>query len=90
VIETEELTDRLEELELVDDVVTADYPARRTHPYEKPVAVYEHIPSRVCRPGDFVLDPFAGSGSSRVAAEELELWWAGCDVDPAFAETSSS
>jgi site-specific DNA-methyltransferase (adenine-specific) len=90
VIETEELTDRLEELELVDDVVTADYPARRTHPYGKPPEVVQHILARVCRRGDVVLDPFAGSGSSRVAAEELELWWAGCDVDPAFAETTPS
>ncbi len=70
----------------IRNVVTADYPARRTHPYEKPAAVYEHILARVCRPGDLVLDPFAGSGSSREAAEKLGLEWRGCDVDPAYAE----
>lgn len=73
-----------------DDVVYADYPARRSHPYGKPAAVYEHILARVCRPGDLVLDPFAGSGSSRDAAGTLGLEWRGCDIDPRFAETTPS
>ena len=56
-----------------DDVVYANYPAKRAHPYEKPPEVLGHILARVCRRGDVVLDPFAGSGSSRVAAEKLGL-----------------
>jgi DNA modification methylase len=52
--------------------------------------VYEHILARACRPGDLVLDPFAGSGSSRDAAEKLSLTWRGCDIDPQFAETTPS
>lgn len=74
-----------------DDVVHANYPAKRAHPYEKPPEVLGHILARVCRRGDLVLDPFAGSGSSRVAAEKLglDLVWKGCDVDAAFAETTS-
>ncbi len=74
-------------IETLDDVVDANYPARRTHPYQNAVAVYEHILRRVCRPGDLVLDPFSGSGSSRVACEKLELVFRGCDIDPAYAET---
>lgn len=79
-------------IETDDDVVYANYPAKRTHPYEKPPEVLGHILARVCRRGDLVLDPFAGSGSSRVAAEKLGLYlvWKGCDIDPQFAETSSS
>ena len=64
-------------------------PAKRRHPYEKPAEVYLHILARVCRPGDLVLDPFAGSGTSRDAAQKLDLAWRGCDIDPQFAETSS-
>ena len=60
-------------IETDDDVVYANYPAKRTHPYEKPPEVLGHILARVCRHGDLVLDPFAGSGSSRVAAEKLGL-----------------
>ena len=48
----------------IRNVVVADYPARRSHPYEKPPEVCEHILARVCRRSDLVLDPFAGSGSS--------------------------
>jgi site-specific DNA-methyltransferase (adenine-specific) len=68
-----------------DDVVVADYPSKRVHPYEKPSAIYEHTFRRVCRSGDLVLDPFAGSGSSARAADALGLRWAGCDIDPDFA-----
>ena len=61
---------------------------KRVHPYQKPPEVYEYIFRRVCRRGDVVLDPFAGSGSSRVAAERLglDLVWRGCDIDPEYAE----
>ncbi len=75
---------------MTNDVVTADYPVRRSHPYEKPAVVYEHILARAARPGDLVLDPFAGSGSSRDAAEQLGLAWRGCDIDPQFAEMTPS
>lgn len=71
----------------IRNVVAADYPTKRVHPYEKPPAVYSHILARVVRPGDLVLDPFAGSGSSRVAAEALGARWLGCDIDPAFADS---
>ena len=75
---------------VTDDMVVADYPARRSHPYEKPVAVFEHILARVCRPGDLVLDPFAGSASSRAAAVKLGLDWRGCDIDPQLAGTTTT
>lgn len=70
----------------IRNVVEANYPTKRVHPYEKPVEVYTHILSRVCVPGDLVIDPFAGSGSSRRAAAALDLTWRGCDIDPAYAE----
>ena len=69
-----------------DDVVVADYPSKRRHPYEKPPAVYEHFLRRVCRTGDLVLDPFAGSGSSRIAAENVGCRWMGCDIDATYTE----
>jgi DNA modification methylase len=72
----------------VRNVDTAtDYPVKRTHPYQKPPGVYRHILARACRPGDLVLDPFAGSASSRTAAMDLGLCWRGCDIDIAFADT---
>jgi DNA modification methylase len=47
-------------IETNDDVVYTNYPATRTHPYEKPPKVLGHILARVCRRGGLVLDPFAG------------------------------
>jgi site-specific DNA-methyltransferase (adenine-specific) len=70
----------------IRNVVVADYPSRRGHPYEKPAEVFRHVFPRICRPGDLVMDPFAGSGVSKRVAEELGLRWAGCDIDPAYAE----
>ena len=64
----------------------ADYEIPRRHPYSKPPQLLEYILVRVCRRGDTVLDPFAGSGSSRTAAEnlKLDLDWRGCDIDPQY------
>jgi adenine-specific DNA-methyltransferase len=73
----------------VKNWVVADYEIPRAHPYSKPPEVIEYVLARVCRRGDLILDPFAGSGSSRVAAEKLglDLVWRGCDIDPQYAET---
>ena len=59
---------------------------KRPHAYYKPPGVYMHAFRRICRPGDLIVDPFAGSASSREAALELGCQWLGCDVDGAFAE----
>lgn len=73
----------------IRNVVVADYPTRRTHPYGKPVEPFKHVMSRLCVPGDMVIDPFAGSGVSKLAAEALGLRWAGCDIDPDYATTEA-
>ncbi|MGH9002511.1 MAG: DNA methyltransferase [Acidimicrobiia bacterium] len=73
----------------IRNVVEANYPSKRRHPYEKPVEVYSHILGRIARPEDLVLDPFAGSANSRAACEPLGLRWRGCDIDPNFAETEA-
>jgi modification methylase len=61
---------------------------RCPHPDGCNCEAFMHILSRACRPGDLVLDPFAGSGASREASLALGLRWEGCDVDPSFAEVA--
>jgi hypothetical protein len=51
--------------------IVAGYELSRPHPYSKPPAVSEYVLARVCRQSDLVLDPVAGSGSSRTAAEAV-------------------
>lgn len=73
----------------IRNVVEANYPRPRSHPYEKPAECYRHVFKRLCVPGDLVLDPFAGSGVSQRVAVEMELRWRGCDIDPDYAEKAA-
>jgi DNA modification methylase len=56
-------------------------PSKSQHPTQKPVALFEHFIRLHTKPGDLVVDPFAGSGSSGVAAKKLGRRWIGCDTD---------
>lgn len=53
----------------------------RIHPTQKPVALYEWIFSRYAKPGYKILDTHLGSGSSRIAAYDAGLDFAGCEID---------
>lgn len=44
-------------------------PSARIHPTEKPVALLEELIKTCTDPGDVVVDPFAGSGSTIAAAQ---------------------
>ena len=52
---------------------------RSDYPTQKPVALLERIVETSSRPGDLVIDPFCGSGTTLVAARRLGREWAGCD-----------
>lgn len=74
----------------IRNVIEADYPTKRAHPYEKPADVFRHIFPRICRPGDLVLDPFAGSGATGRVASEFNLRWEGCDIDADFSTATKA
>lgn len=59
-------------------------PRNKRHPTEKPVELMEHYVLNSSNPGDVVLDPFAGSGSTLVAAQQNNRRWIGCEIDPIF------
>ena len=44
---------------------------QNVHPTEKPVALIKQLIEMSTDPGDFVVDPFSGSGSTSVAAQQL-------------------
>ena len=54
------------------------------HPVAKPLSVMRWIIERVTRPGETVLDPFAGSGTTLVAAKEAGRNAIGIEIDPIF------
>ncbi len=63
----------------VPDILEADR-IFRGYPTEKPVAVSRVLVSQSSRPGELVVDPFVGSGSTGVAAVELGRSFLGNDT----------
>ena len=53
------------------------------HPTQKPEELLRKLVLGASFEGDFVIDPFSGSGTTLVVAEQLGRKWAGCDL---FAE----
>lgn len=54
------------------------------HPTQKPVALMEWCINRNTNPGDMVLDPFAGSGSTGVACVRSGRPFVGIEKDPDY------
>ncbi len=53
---------------------------RLGYPTQKPLALLERIINNSTNPGDVVLDPFCGCGTTIAAAEKLVRKWIGIDV----------
>ena len=53
---------------------------RLGYPTQKPVALLERIISASSNPGDVVLDPFCGCGTTIAAAQKLGRHWIGIDI----------
>ena len=56
------------------------------HPTQKPVALIERCLRASTNADDLVLDPFAGSASTGIAALSLGRRFVGCDIDPDYAD----
>ena len=63
---------------------TRERGAYNTHPSVKPISLMEHLLVLLARPGGTSFDPFAGSGSTLVAALRLGLPCVGCEIDPDY------
>jgi site-specific DNA-methyltransferase (adenine-specific) len=55
-------------------------PAKNNHPTVKPIALMEYLIKMVTKPGGIVLDPFAGSGSTLVAAKQNGFKYIGIEL----------
>ena len=58
------------------------YISDRLHPVQMPEALAERIIKRGSKPGDLVLDIFAGSGTSLVVAKRLGRKFIGYEINP--------
>ncbi len=55
---------------------------RAGYPTQKPLALLKRIIQLASNAGDVVLDPFCGSGTTLVAAQQLGRKWIGMDANP--------
>lgn len=56
------------------------------HPSQKPIELVSKLVACATDPGDLVLDPFLGSGTTAVAAETLGRRWIGFELNQEFAQ----
>ncbi len=67
------------------------YPPRdRLHPNEKPLDMVTAFLNAVGMPGDLVLDPFMGSGTTLVAAKGLGMRAIGIELEERYCEVAAS
>lgn len=63
----------------------ATQPFKEAHFATFPPALVEPCILAGSRPGDLVLDPFMGAGTTAVVAERLGRRWVGCELNPKYA-----
>lgn len=73
----------------IPDVLDFPYTGNKLHPTQKPVEALRPLIEAFTKPGDLVLDPFCGSGSTPVAAAQLGRDWIGIDLDANHSRTAS-
>ena len=60
------------------------------HPHQKPLDLLKKIILHSSKEGDLILDPFAGSGSTCKACNELNRKWIGIELDERWIDTIKS
>lgn len=61
-------------------VISNGMEEKTPHPTQKPEELIRKIILASSNEGDLVVDPFSGSGTTLVCAEQLQRKWAGCDM----------
>ncbi len=56
------------------------------HPTQKPEELLRKLVLASSNVGDLVIDPFLGSGTTAVVAEQLRRKWKGCDISPEYGQ----
>jgi site-specific DNA-methyltransferase (adenine-specific) len=61
-----------------------DLNEKRIHPTQKPIALYKWLLIKYAIQGDKILDTHLGSGTSRIAADELGFDFVGCELSKIY------
>ncbi len=60
----------------------------KLHPTQKPIGLLRKLIPNSTKIGEYVYDPFLGSGSTIIACEHLGRRCIGIDLDPAYVSTA--
>lgn len=83
----EQLLEHLAELHATSSVIREPRPSRNAeHPTMKPVQLITRLVQNSSRPGQIVLDPFGGSGSTIMACEYAGRRGRSIELDPRYAD----
>lgn len=66
------------------------YSEERFHPTQKPQKILERLILASSNPGDLVLDPFMGSGSTGVACKKLDRNFIGIELDKKYFDIAKA
>lgn len=58
--------------------------AKKIHPTQKPIELYDFLLSNFAKEGDKIFDPMMGSQSSRISCYKLGFEFYGCEVDDEY------
>ena len=61
-----------------------------SHPTQKPIELMEHFVSLLTNKGNIVLDPFMGSGSTGVAAKNLDRKFIGIELEKSYFDLAKN
>jgi modification methylase len=61
---------------------------KKAHPTQKPESLLHRVLLATSNPGDVVLDPFFGTGTTGAVARKLGRHFIGIEADPTYAETA--
>jgi adenine-specific DNA-methyltransferase len=70
------------------DVQPWHYSGNRHHPTEKAEAILRPLVATFSAPGELVLDPFTGSGSTGLACAALDRRFVGIELDETHLQTA--
>lgn len=71
--------------DVIDIPTTCNGMGEKTpHPTQKPEELIRKFVLASSNEGDLIIDPFSGSGTTAVVAEQLNRKWMSCDLDPQY------
>lgn len=81
-----EIVDRMHQ-EYETTVLEYNKPKRNAlHPTMKPLPLLAHLVRNSTKPGELIIDPFLGSGSTMLAGHQMNRYTYGMDLDPNYCQ----